>query len=127
MAVKNAKVAKVFRPSINGFLGEGATGLVYEGVLNGMRVAMKFVSSDFHRAATNEINAYVALGALNNTNLEAYGIPTLFHHGTWNNSYILATTLLDSKFEQTRKAGRLTAIDKLIVFREMVSCLFVIH
>lgn len=124
MAAKNAKVDKVFRPSVNGFLGKGATGLIYKGVLNGMGVAMKFISSDFHRAATNEINTYIALGDLNNTKLEAYGIPTLYHYGTWNNNYILATTLLDSKFEQTRRAGGLTAIDKLIVFREMVSSLF---
>lgn len=31
MAIKNAKVDEVFQPSINGFLGEGANGLVYKG------------------------------------------------------------------------------------------------
>lgn len=96
-----------------------------------MEVAMKFISSDFQVKALNEVNTYIALGAWNDTKVqnekfqcEAYGIPTLYHFGTWKNYYILAITLLDLEFERTRKAGQLTAIDKLIVFREMVSSPF---
>lgn len=93
---------------------------------------MKFITSDFKSQAENEINTYFALGAWNDTNrglersrsIEAYGIPTLYHYGSWKHYYILAITLLDLEFERTRKAGQLTAIDKLIVFREMVSSPF---
>lgn len=82
---------------------------------------MKFISFDFKDQAENEIYTYMALGAWNNTAIESYGIPTLYYSGIWKNYYILALTLLDQDFEQVRKAGQLTAIDKLLVFREMVS------
>lgn len=87
---------------------------------------MKFVPSNFKVLAQNEVDTYIALGALNNTGIEAYGIPTFYHCAMWKNYYTYAITLLDSEFEQTRKAGRLTAIDKLILFREMVSPFFLL-
>lgn len=87
---------------------------------------MKFISFDFEGQAINEINTYIALGALNNPQIEAYGIPTLYYHGTWKNYYILAITLLDLNLEQTRKAGRLTALDKLIIFQKMVRSIFLL-
>lgn len=85
----------------------------------GEEVAMKFIPNAFSYAES-ERNAYVALGAVNNTEKEAYGIPTLYHYGRWGKYYMIAITLFDSDFAHQNENNQLTAVDKLIVFRELV-------
>lgn len=84
-------------------------------------VAMKFIPEKYENYAKNEHRAYQTLGAVNNTDKEAYGIPTLYLYGRWQKYHIFATTLLDPEFEQKRKDFDLTMLDILIVFREFVS------
>ncbi|XP_031635190.1 uncharacterized protein LOC116348350 [Contarinia nasturtii] len=129
MAIKGTNISKIFRPSVNGSLGQGMSGLTYKGTLLTIdkEVAMKFISAEFENYAKNEHQAYKTLGAVNNTEKEVYGIPTLYHFGRWKNYFVLAITLLDSEFERRWKNCELTTMNKLIVFREMVRITKYIH
>lgn len=85
-----------------------------------IEVAMKFIPNEFENYAKKERQAYIALDAVNNTEKEAYGIPTLYFYGQWKNYFMFGITLLDSEFINRRENNQLTTVDKLIVFREMV-------
>lgn len=92
----------------------------------GEEVAMKFIPDAYENYAKIEHNAYIALGAVNNTENqrilnEAYGIPTLYHFGRWKNYFMLGITLLDSEFAHRKENKQLNIVDILIVFREFVS------
>lgn len=98
-------------------------GVLTTGILltMGLEVAMKFISDEFENYAKNEHRAYTALGAVNNTEIEAMGIPTLYHYGKWRNYFMLGITLLDSEFSKRKEEHQLTTVDILIVFQEVVS------
>lgn len=87
----------------------------------GEEVAMKFIPDAFEADAKTEHKAYIALGAVNNTQAEAFGIPTLYHYGRWENYIMIAVTLLDLEFADRKENNQLTTVDILIVFRELVS------
>lgn len=84
---------------------------------------MKFIPDKFIADAENERQIYITLGAVNNTYICEFGIPTFYHYGRFENYIIIAVTLLDSEFEYRRRTLQLTVLDKLIVFREWVSSL----
>lgn len=120
---KGGKVNKIFQPSE--YLGEGMAGIVYKGLLLSMKieVAMKFIPDQFENYAKSELQSYNALGAVNNTENEAYGIPTLYYYDKWKNYFMFGITLLDTEFANRREKNELNTFDKLIVFREMVCSL----
>lgn len=99
------------------------------GVLLTMKieVAMKFIPVEFENYARNERQAYITLNAVNNTEKEAYGIPTLYYDGRWEDYFMFGITLLDSEFANRKDNNQLTTVDKLIVFREMVCSLLSIR
>lgn len=82
---------------------------------------MKFIPDEFEMFAKNERQAYATLGAVNRTETETMGIPTLYHYGKWKNYSMIGITLLDSEFQKRKKNNQLTTVDKLIVFQEVVS------
>lgn len=51
-----------------------------------MEVAMKFSSFWATENTENEYEMYTYLDAINNPNVEAYGIPSIYYYGKWNNT-----------------------------------------
>lgn len=84
-------------------------------------VAMKFTPASLHLNAEHEYRIYTWLGAINNTEVEKFGIPSVYWYGWWNNHVLMAMTLLDSEFHTRCKKNQVTDVDILIVFREFVN------
>lgn len=85
-------------------------------------IAMKFTPGDLYLHAEHEYAIYTWLGAVNNTKVEDFGIPSVYFYGFWNNHALMAITLLDSECHKMFKTKQYTEVDILIVFREFVSC-----
>lgn len=73
--------------------------------------------------AAHEYVIYSYLNAINNTQVEVLGIPSVYYYGRWNNCILLAITLLDSEFSAMTKKPKtkFNDFDILIIFREFVS------
>lgn len=84
-------------------------------------VAMKVTPPNDRLGAKYEYVIYSYLGAINNSAIEAYGIPSVYYYGRWNGCYLLAITLLDSKFNERWKLRYVNQVDILIISREFVS------
>lgn len=82
-------------------------------------VAMKFTRDAYF--AEREFEIYTYLNAINNTDIERFGIPAVYYFGTWHDHILMAITLLDSKFNECHRSRTLKEIDILIVAREFVS------
>lgn len=123
MANNNRSIDPIFKPTKDGYLGQGSYGLTYKGILllNGMEIAMKFTELKNEDEAKQEYKIYTYLNAINNPNTEAYGVPTIYYYGTWNDHVMMAMTLLDSEFHKRFDGGKFNEIDLLITFREFVS------
>lgn len=84
-----------------------------------MEVAMKFT---FHKSRTqHKYKIYTYLNAINNPNVEAFGVPSILYYGTWNNHTMMAMTLLDPTFHVRFDNNEFNEIDYLIIVREYVS------
>lgn len=86
-----------------------------------VEVAMKFTPSKRADVAAREYEMYTYLNAINNTDVERYGIPTVYYYGTWKDNILIAVTLLDPAFNKKSKDRELQEVDILITFREFVS------
>lgn len=71
----------------------------------------------------NEYRMYSYLKAINNSKSEAYGIPTVYYYGEWEDCNLLALTLLDSEFMYDSSINS-KDIDVFITLREYVSRTF---
>lgn len=90
-------------------------------------VAIKFTSSNHKEEAEIEYKMYTYLNAIDNEDVERYGIPSVYYYDTWNDHILLAITLLDPEFTNRLKMDRihkLNTIDILIIFKECVSLQF---
>lgn len=87
---------------------------------------MKFTPGDLHLYAEHEYEIYTWLGAVNDTKIEAYGVPCVYFYSWWNKHVLTAITLLDSEFHKRCEPIQMTEADILIVFRDFVSCPFAI-
>lgn len=88
-------------------------------LLKGIEVAMKFTSIQGY--ADREYKMYTYLNAINNPEVENYGVPTIYYYGTWNDHKMMAMTLLDFSIDYKFITKKLTKIDLLIMLREFVS------
>lgn len=82
-----------------------------------MEVAIKFTPSKYSDMAETEYEMYWYLSAVNNTDVQQYGIPTVHYYGTWNDYVVMAITLLDT----VSNKHKLKELDVLIIAREFVS------
>lgn len=82
-------------------------------------VAMKFTQDAYF--AEREFEIYTYLNAINNTDVERYGIPAVYYFGTWHDHVLMAITLLDSKFNECHRSRSFTEADILLIAREFVS------
>lgn len=72
--------------------------------------------------AESEYRFYTYLDAINNTSVEAFGIPSVYYFGQWNGYFLMAITFLETELEtKSMENGQLTDADVLIIFREFVS------
>lgn len=86
-----------------------------------VKVAMKFTHINEKQYAEKEYEIYSYLKAIDNPQVELYGIPSVYYYGTWDDYIIMAITLLDSGFKNSYMAGDLTEVDLLVVCKEFVS------
>lgn len=82
---------------------------------------MKFTLSVNTENAMKEYEIYTYLNAINNADVERYGIPAVYFYGTWDVYVMMAITLLDAAFNVTAKKGEINELDILIIFQEFVS------
>lgn len=78
---------------------------------------MKFTPPEDECNTEREFEVYTYLESINQTNKEAYGIPTVYYYGRWKGGVIMAITLFDPKL----KDYQMNTMDILIIFREFVS------
>lgn len=86
-------------------------------------VAMKFTDSSENFAIENaarEYTVYSYLNAIHNndSNIEIYGIPSVYYYGRWDGFILMALTLLDATLKEKPESN---VLDVLIIFREFVS------
>lgn len=81
---------------------------------------MKFTPLINGAMAEREYEAYTYLGAINNANVEKYGIPAVYYYGKWEDYILMAITLLDSEYTARRFKRKLKDVDILILTREFV-------
>lgn len=86
---------------------------------------MKFTKLEHKTTAEKEYKIYAYLNAINNPDVEAFGIPTIFYYGTWHDHVLMAMTLLESPLK--RKIKQITEVDLLIVFQQIVSRIYSIE
>lgn len=82
---------------------------------------MKFTHIDLKETAEKEYKIYSYLNAINNSTVEAYGIPSIYYYGTWKDHVMMAMTLLDAPLDKKMKQQQLNEVDLMIVFQQVVS------
>lgn len=93
-------------------------------------VAIKFTPLKDKEEAEIEYKMYTYLGAIDNEDVERYGIPSVYYYDTWNDHILLAITLLDPEFSNRVRMARvekLSTVDTLIIFKECVGLRFSIR
>lgn len=81
---------------------------------------MKFMPHGNRKFADNEYEMYRCLDAINNSKIEAYGIPCVYYYGQWNAHTLMAITLLDTKLDAKPPKHPVNEADILIIFLEFV-------
>lgn len=84
-------------------------------------IAMKFTPINVEIFASEEFKIYSYLNAINNTDVERYGIPSVYYYGKWNNYILMGITLLDAKFNKCFECGLFNGADALILMQQFVS------
>lgn len=84
---------------------------------------MKFTPFEKGAMAEREYEMYTYLNAINNPNVERYGIPAVYYDGTWNDHVLMAITLLDTEFGRRRVGRGLNDVDVMILARDFVCIL----
>lgn len=82
---------------------------------------MKFVPPRNREFAEIEYTIYTCLNAINNTDVEYYGIPAVYYYGEYRGYTMIGMTLLDFGFNTSFQTFQFNVIDILITFREFVS------
>lgn len=88
---------------------------------------MKFTLPNPGHDAKHEYEMYTYLYAINNTEIEAYGIPSVHYYGRWDGCILIAIILLDPDFNERCIARDVSEVDILIMSREYVSKSLVLH
>lgn len=135
MANKNEPINNVIQLLPRGFLGKGAFGISYKCKLKGnpsIEYAIKVTYPMYVGEAQNEFEMYTYLDAINKSETEAFGVPVIYYYDTWwwkkrENFTMMAMTLLDSEFGESMKNKKFGELDVMIMFREFVSSIYILH
>lgn len=86
---------------------------------------MKFTLPSEERTAYNEYRIYSYLNAINSTESEKYGIPSVYYYGKCQHTglILMGFSVLDKNVEDLAKSGKLLEhdVNVLIVLRDFVS------
>lgn len=82
---------------------------------------MKFTSSRIQIFASEEFKIYSYLNAIDNEDVERYGIPAVYYYGEWNNHILMGLILLHAEFNKKFENGQFDGADTLIVMQQFVS------
>lgn len=82
---------------------------------------MKFIPPRNKAFAEKEYSIYTCLEAINNPNIERYGIPSVYYYGSYRNYTMIALTLLDNDFNYVFNDFQFDMIDLFVTIQEFVS------
>lgn len=86
-----------------------------------IQVAMKFTHLKSKMYSDKEFEIYSYLHAIDNPEMEHFGIPTVYYYGTWECTVMMAISLLDSELNKKSETFNLNVLDALIICKEFVS------
>lgn len=84
---------------------------------------MKFTPVKYESYAKHEFEMYTSLYAINNSNIEGFGIPSVHYFGRLCDHILMALTFLDIDCEGIFANHNYIEADVLIIFREFVGYL----
>lgn len=83
-------------------------------------IAMKFIPPRNKEFAEEEYTIYTCLNAINNTDVERYGIPSIYYFGSYKNYTMIGFTLLEKEFNSVFDDFDFDLIDVLVTIQEFV-------
>lgn len=82
---------------------------------------MKFIPPRNREYAENEYSIYTCLEAINNPNVERYGVSAVYYYGSYRDYTMMAFTLLDKEFNLVFNDFQFDIVDMFVTIREFVS------
>lgn len=61
------------------------------------------------------------MNAIDNADIERYGIPSVYYYGEWNDHILMGLTLLDDEFHKKFEDELFDGADALILMQQFVS------
>lgn len=84
-------------------------------------VAIKFINEKINKdQAKREYEMYTYLNAVNQTEPETYGIPTVYYYGRWNGCIVTAYTELEETLAHRIENGFHSDYDILLLMQQFV-------
>lgn len=87
-------------------------------------IAVKFTPPKYEKFTFNEYEVYQSMNAVENLDVERYGIPNVYYFDRWGESgpMMMGLTLLDNTLQKIDDlVFRAHPVNALIVFRDVVS------
>lgn len=119
----------VFKPYPKGYNGIGSFGFVHKGLMLPIDkdIAMKFTLPDQESTAYDEYRMYSYLDAINSTESEKFGIPSVYYYGKCQQTglILMGFSLLEKNIEDLANSGKLLEhdVNVLMILRDFVSAL----
>lgn len=82
---------------------------------------MKFIPPRNKEFAENEYEIYTYLEAINNPDVEQYGIPSVYYYGSYRNYTMMAITLFSNEFNFMFNTFQFDIIDMFVTIQQFVS------
>lgn len=84
-------------------------------------VAIKFMPLTEKKNAEHDYDVYAQLRAINNSNVERFGIANVYYFAQWEGYYVMAMTLLDSYLDEKMAGHAMNKMDILLFAKQFVS------
>lgn len=105
--------------------GNGSFGFVYAGILLPINkvIVMKFTPVANKKAADEEYEMFSYLHAINNSEVEKYGIPAVYYYGEWEELIMMGFSLLEYDLNELVVSEQFfeSDVNALLVLRDFVS------
>lgn len=110
------------------FLDCGDVGFVFHGITHKDKipVAIKFIKKTDLEFAQREYEMYSYMKAINKTDVEKYGIASVYYYGRWKGFIVSAYTGLEDTLAHRIEIGRVETYDILFVIQQFVRSFIII-
>lgn len=89
-------------------------------------VAIKFIYKSNVEYAQREYEMYSYMKAINETNVQKYGITAVYYYDTWENFIVTAYPDLEETLAHRAEIGRVETYDILFVIQQFVRIFIII-